>query len=352
MHSAPMNGLAISLASRSGASAIEVAGLARLAETVGFEAFFVAERCADSLALAHSALLATQRLTVGTAIANAAIRHPVSTAMTATTLAEESGGRFRLGLGMANVALNEVALGLPPARALVYMREYVAVLRAVLNEQPDPPAGEYFSVSGFRLDRPPTVSVPIWLAGLLPRMLSLAGELGDGALLNLMSTAQLPSTIGHIETGLARAGRPREQFVVACLIPCCISPDLDAAARAAREVVSGYALHPAAGQLFSASGFADELAEVRERLTGGDENAAASVSDAMIDALVVHGGPDALPERVHAYREAGVDLPVLFPMPVDDGWLTAIDRVLRAVEQFDFRPTESPSLNRKDAQHV
>jgi len=347
-----MTGLAMSLASRSGASATEVAGFARIAETTGFDAFFIAERCADSLALAHSALLATQRLTVGTAIANAAVRHPVSTAMTAATLAEESGGRFLLGLGVANPALNEAVLGLPPARPVTYMREYVGVVRSVLDEDAEPPAGAYFSVSGFCLDRPPKARVPIWLAGLLPKMLSLAGELGDGALLNLMSTAQLPSTLGHIETGLVKSGRRRDEFVVACLMPCCISPDVDAAARAARAVVAGYAMHPAAGQLFSASGFADELAEVQERLTGGDENAAASVSDAMIDALVVHGGPDVLPERVNAYRDAGVDLPVLFPMPVEDGWLTAIDRVLRAAEQFDFRPTESPSPNRKDAQHV
>lgn len=342
-----MNGLAVSLASRSGLSAVEVADLARSAEAAGLDAVFLAERCADGLALAHTALLATERITVGTAIANARVRHPVMTAMTAATLAEESGGRFLLGLGVANAALNETSLGLAAARPLSYMREYVGVLRSVLHGHAEPPPGEYFSVSGFVPDRPSSAEVPIFLAGLLPRMLSLAGELADGVFLNLMTTAGLPAVRRHIETGLARAGRTRADIVVACLLPCCLSTDTQAAARAARQVVAGYAMHPAAGKLFSASGFATELGHVRERLTGGEENAAESVSDAMIDAFIVHGGPEVLSERIQAYRDAGVDLPVLFPMPVDDGWIASANRVIQAAPT-----TEMTTTKRKDAQHV
>lgn len=341
-----MNGLAVSLASRSGLSPVDVADLARSAEAAGFAAVFVAERCADALTLAHSALLATEQVTVGTAIANARVRHPAMTATTAATLAEESGGRFLLGLGVANVALNETMFGLAPTRPVPYMREYVGVLRSVLDGHAEPPPGEYFSVTGFVPDRPPTAKVPIFLAGLLPRMLALAGELADGVFLNLMTTAGLPAVRAHIDTGLARAGRTRADIVVACLLPCCISTDVEAAARAARQVVAGYALHPAAGKLFSASGFSAELLQVRERLTAGEENAAESVSDAMIDAFIVHGRPEVLPERIQGYRDAGVDLPVLFPMPVDDDWKASINRVLRAASS-----TEVTKPKRKDAQH-
>jgi len=347
-----MSGLAVSLASRSGVSAAEVADLARSAEAAGPDAVFLAERVADSLALAHSALLATERLTVGTAIANAGVRHPAMTAMTAATLAEESGGRFVLGLGVANAALNETMLGLPATRPVSYMREYVGVLRSILYGHPEPPPGEYFTVTGFVPDRPPNAGVPIYLAGLLPKMLALAGELADGVLLNLMTTAALPAVRRHIDTGLTRAGRTRVDLVVACLLPCCISADTEAAARAARQVVAGYAMHPAAGKLFSNSGFAPELLKIRERLTDGDERAAESVSDAMIDAFIVHGRAEVLPERIQAYRDAGVDLPVLFPMPVNDGWIPAMDRVIRAAEPFRSPTTDTTTPKRKDAQHV
>ncbi len=347
-----MNGLGVSLASRSGLSATEVAEHAQTAQAAGFEAVFVSERCADGMALAHCALQATATVTVGTGIANARLRHPALTALTAATLTEESGGRFVLGLGVANTALNEQALGLPAIRPLQYMREYVGVLRAVLNGDSEPTTGEYFTGSGFVPDRRPSASVPIYLAGLLPKMLELAGELGDGVLLNLITTAGLPKVNEHIEVGLARAGRSRDDIVVACLLPCCISPDAEAAARAARQVVAGYAMHPAAGQLFSDSGFTDVLLQVRERTVAGDEHAPDSVSDEMIDALVAHGGPEVLPERITAYRDAGVDLPVLFPMPVDEGWGSSIHQVISAARTRDARLTEEPSPQRKDAQHV
>jgi len=342
-----MNGLAVSLASRSGISAAQIADLARVAEDAGFASVFLAERCADSLALAHSALLATERITVGTAIANAGVRHPALTALTAATLAEESGGRFLLGLGVANAALNERVLGLAPTRPVTYMREYVGVLRAVMEGRADPPPGEYFPVAGFVPDRRSDGRVPVFLAALLPRMLALAGELADGVFLNLMATAQLPAALAHMDVGLARVGRTRADIVVACILPCCISDDADAAARAARQVVAGYAMHPAAGAVFSESGFADELMRVRELLAAGDENAAAAVSDAMIDALIVHGRPGALSGRIRAYREAGVDLPVLFPMPVDNGWTASMTCVIR-----NAAPNGATPPQRKDVRHV
>ncbi len=342
-----MNRLAVSLASRSGISAAQAADLARTAESAGFDSVFLAERCADSLALAHSALLATEQITVGTAIANAGVRHPAMTALTAATLAEESRGRFLLGLGVANAALNERMLGLATTRPVTYMREYVGVLRAVLEGRADPPAGAYFQVAGFVPDRPAGAAVPVFLAALLPRMLALAGELADGVFLNLMTTAQLPSACSHIDAGLARAGRVRDDIVVACILPCCISEDTDAAASAARQVVAGYAMHPAAAEVFAESGFTGELLQVRERLTAGDRNAAAAVSDEMIDALIVHGRPDVLPLRIRAYREAGVDLPVLFPMPVDDDWSASMNRVIRTAV-----PDGTTSPQRRDLRHV
>ena len=347
-----MNGLAVSVASRSGLCAAAVADLARNAEAAGLDAFFVAERCADSLALAHSALLATERITVGTAIANAGIRHPVLTAMSAATLAEESGGRFVLGLGVANAALNQDMLGLAATRPLQYMREYVGVVRSVLSGHEGPPPGDYFAVSGFVPDRAPAAQVPLFIAGLQPRMLALAGEVGDGVFLNLMTTEQLPVACSQIDIGLDLAGRTRADIVIACLLPCCISADPEAAARAARQVVAGYAMHPAAGRLFATSGFGAELLAIRDRLTSGDPDAAASVTDEMVDALVVHGTPDVLPERIKAYRDAGADLPVLFPMPVDHGWADAITSVISAAEQSRTAPPAVPSPNRKEAQHV
>jgi 5,10-methylenetetrahydromethanopterin reductase len=327
-----MDQLGISVASRSGLGAAEVAALAAQAERAGFSAFLIAERAADAFALCHAALAATSRITVGTAVANAGLRHPALTAMTAATLDESSGGRFLLGLGTANRGLNQGALGLPPAAPLAMMRDYVEVVRRTLRGGEVRFDGEVFRLAGFRPDRPaPRASLPVVLGALLPKMLELAGEVADGVILNLVTTDRVVEAVEHVRRGAARTGRDRSGMLVACVLPCCPTGDERAGREAARDVVAGYAQHPAAGRLFADSGFAPDLAGVLSRLGRGDRaGARAMVSDAMIDALVLHGDPRGWRPRLDAYRAAGVDLPVLFPIPVGDDWEGAVGQVAEA----------------------
>ncbi len=84
--------IAVSVASRSGLSARAIGELASAAEDRKLNAFFVAEAVADSLVLCQAALAATTSITVGTAVANARLRHPAATAMATATLDEWSGG--------------------------------------------------------------------------------------------------------------------------------------------------------------------------------------------------------------------------------------------------------------------
>ncbi|WP_219415314.1 LLM class flavin-dependent oxidoreductase [Pseudonocardia nigra] len=129
--------LGLSVATRSGLPAARIAACAAEAEAAGADAFFVAERVADALPIAQAALAATRSIGVGTAVANARLRHPALLAMTAGTLDELSGGRFLLGLGTANAALNEATLNLPAVPPVASMREYVDVLRRTLAGEPD-----------------------------------------------------------------------------------------------------------------------------------------------------------------------------------------------------------------------
>ena len=104
---------------------MEIGELARAAEKAGFSAAFVAEGNGDALTLCHALVAATDSIAVGTAITNAALRPPVLTAKTAALLDDASGGRFRLGLGVANAA-NNAQFGLPALPPLQMIEEYVA----------------------------------------------------------------------------------------------------------------------------------------------------------------------------------------------------------------------------------
>jgi alkanesulfonate monooxygenase SsuD/methylene tetrahydromethanopterin reductase-like flavin-dependent oxidoreductase (luciferase family) len=311
-----MRPLGLSIASHSGLPPAEIGDLAGTAERSGFGAVFVAEGHGDALGLCHPVVAATSEVAVGTAIANAALRPPVLAAKTAATLDDASGGRFRLGLGVANTVMNG-RFGIAPFPPLRMIEEYVATIRAVLAGDPAGFTGELFQTGQVPLDRPPhRADLPIHLAALGPRMLALAGRIADGVILNLVSPEQAAAAAAIVRSAASAAGRDPAAVEVVCVIHTCLSDDAAAAAEAARAAVPRYVLHPAADRLFGES-----AAAARKFVLAGDRAAAAGqVPQHVADAFVAHGDAAACRARAEEYRAAGVDLPVLFPMPVAGVW--------------------------------
>ena len=312
--------LGLSIASHSGLPASAIGRIAATAEAAGFDSVFVAEGHGDALALCHPVIAATSRVRVGTAIANAALRPPVLAAKTAAQLDQASDGRFLLGLGVANDVMNG-RFGLSPFPPLRMVDEYVAVVRSVLAGGQGF-AGELFRTGMVPLDSPPVrMALPVYLGALGPRMLELAGRIADGVILNLVSPAQAAVASGIVRAAAVTAGRPADAVEIVCVVHACVANDPAAAAAAAREVVPRYVLHPSVGRLFGAYDEAGSLAAARERTVAGDRGGAAQlVSQQVADAFVAHGDAVAVADRLTEYRAAGVDLPVVFPMPVAGDW--------------------------------
>jgi 5,10-methylenetetrahydromethanopterin reductase len=321
--------LGLSIASHSGLPAAAVGRIAAAAEAAGFDSVFVAEGHGDALALCHPVIAATSRVRVGTAIANAALRPPVLAAKTAAQLDQASDGRFLLGLGVANEVMNG-RFGLTPFPPLRMLAEYVAVVRSVLAGDPGF-AGELFRTGMVPLDSPPVrTGQPIYLGALGPRMLELAGHTADGVILNLVSPAQAAKAVGLVRAAAVAAGRSADAVEIACVVHACVADDPDLGAVSAREVVPRYILHPSVGRLFGAYDEAGSLAGARERTLAGDRAGAAKlVSQHVADAFVAHGDAVAVVARLAEYRAAGVDLPVVFPMPVAGDW--GYERVIDAL---------------------
>ena len=312
--------LGLSIASHSGLPPAKVGGLAGAAELAGFSAVFVAEGHGDALALCHPVAAATRSARVGTAIANAALRPPVLAAKTAAQLDQASDGRFILGLGVANSVMNE-RFGIAPFAPLAMIEEYVAVVRAVIARSPTGYDGQVFRAGMVPLDSPPLrAELPIYLAALGPRMLELAGRIADGVILNLMTPAQAGAAVSVVRASAKAAGRDPESVEIACVVHCCLGSD-GLAAAAARAAVLRYVMHPAAPRLFGELDGGPSLRGVQELVLAGDRAAAAdAVPQQVADGFVVHGGADECIARASEYTAAGVDLPVLFPMPADGDW--------------------------------
>jgi len=312
--------IGLSIASHSGLPPARIGELAGAAERAGFGAVFVAEGHGDALALCHPVAAATRRVPVGTAVANAALRPPVLAAKTAIQLDQAAGGRFILGLGVGNEVMN-ARFGLSPRPSLLMVREYVDVIRSVLQGAAGYD-GQLFRTGMVPLDsRPVRADLPIYLGALGPRMLALAGRIADGVILNLMSPAQAAQAAEAARAAAAEAGRDPAALEIACVVHSCLSGDPAAAAAAARAVVPRYALHPAVRELFGELDGSVDLSGVRELTLAGDRaGAAEKVPQSVADGFVAHGSAARLAARLAEYRAAGVDLPVVFPMPVGRDW--------------------------------
>lgn len=312
-----MTSLGLSIASHSGLPPSRIGKLAAKAEQAGFGAVFVAEGHGDALALCHPVAAATSRVLVGTAVANAALRPPVLAAKTAAQLDHASQGRFILGLGTANAIMNG-RFGIAPFSALPMIEEYVAVVRTVLRGDAGGYAGQLFRTGMVPLDSPVLrADLPVYLAAIGPRMLALAGQIADGVILNLMSPEQAGRAAAIVRTAAKDAGRDPASVPVTCVIHLCLSDDAEAAAAAAKTVVPRYVLHPAVPPLF---GMGPWLGQARRLTLAGDRaGAAEQVPQYVADGFVAHGNAAACAARIEEYRAVGVELPVVFPMPVGSG---------------------------------
>ena len=342
--------LSLSLPTRSGLSGREMARLARAAEEVDFDTVFVAERVADAFAVCQQMLAETSTLKVGTAVINARLRHPVLTAMTAMSMADSSDDRFVLGLGTANAQLNESCLGLGKVSPLAWMAEYVAVVRQALRGDPIRFFGQYFQVDDLVLDRTGPNSLPVYLGALQSGMLRLAGTIADGAILNLRSVDAISMALAHLTSTAAQRDAALGNLHIACVIPCCVSDDVEQAREAARNAVLDYMLHPAASQLFDTELEPGQLDLLQKAMLAGDRVYASRIlPDRFVDSFVVSGSPVHCAEQMHRYGAVGVHMPVAFPRPVGADWATPVWEMAEAYRNIASGSTSLSSTSKKSS---
>ena len=164
----------------------------QLADRLGFHSFWTAEAygsdCLTPLAWWGSH---TERIGLGTGIVQISARTPAATAMAAITMDHLSGGRFILGLGVSGPQVVEGWYGQPYPRPLARTREYIEIIRAILErDKPVSFSGDHYQMpypGGMGLGKalkstvhPLRPDLPIYLGAEGPRNVALAGELCDG----------------------------------------------------------------------------------------------------------------------------------------------------------------------------
>ena len=263
----------------------------------------------DAFSLLGAVSARHPQLELATGIIPVQLRAPTLTAMTASTLqALSPDADIWLGLGVSAPGILRQHGAPTSDRPIAMMREYVALLRECLSGESVTFEGDFWQVKRFRLgmrlgERKPTIV----LAALGPQMLKLAGEIADGVLLNY-----LPAS--HVGPSVERIRRGGDAKVFAYVHGCV--GDFEQSARSARRDLFNYAMADGYANMFRTAGFGDEVDELRERQSAKDrDGAVAAVSERMIQAIDFIGSEPEVADFVRSYVTAGVEYPVLMPMP-------------------------------------
>ena len=296
--------------------------LAREADTLGYAVAWAAEAYGSDAATVLSWIAAqTTRIDVGSAIFQIPGRTPALTAMTAATLDNLSGGRFRLGLGVSGPQVSEGWHGVRFDKPLARTREYVDIVKLALSRRKVAYDGEFFTLplpdgpgKALVLTVHPTrPNIPVYLAAIGPKNLELTGEIADGWLAIFFAPESADEHLAHIAAGRAKVGRTMEGFDVVPTVPVVIGDDVNACADAVRAYSALYIGGMGSrdknfyNQLVVRMGYDAEAAEVQEKYLARDyDGAAAAVPFEFIDRTALIGPRERIQERLQAYADAGV----------------------------------------------
>jgi probable F420-dependent oxidoreductase len=315
----------------------DAASSAARAEAAGFDGAFTGEVASDPFLPLVAAAAATRRIEVGTSVAIALARSPMTLAYTAHDLQRFSGGRLVLGLGSQVEAHVRRRFSMPWHAPVGQLREYVLALRAIWRCWSD---GEPLAFEGehYRHTLMPPMFVPprhehgpppIHLAGVGAAMTRLAGEVADGFVCHAFTTDRWvrERTLPALAEGRAMAGGTLDGLTVKATLFVVTGDEAEMQDRAAavRAQLAFYASTPAYRPVLELHGW-DDLGPELTRLSksGRWSDMAACIDDEVLHAFAVVAPTEELPAAVAARCAGAVDRASFLGLPDDPALLAAL----------------------------
>jgi len=304
----------------------EVVELAKLAEKEGFACFWFAEDyfLRDAITNISCVAYATGKIQISTGIVNPFTRNPVLVAETIATLNELSGGRIRLALGTGVQPLIE-NMGIGFRRPLAAMDEAVTIIRKLLEGKVVDYSGKIFKTKQVKLAQNPYFDlvetnlkvsvVPIYIAAIGPKMLELAGRIGDGVLFTAgFSVWNVKQAIPIVKQGARSSGKSVEGMKVGTYI-------VSSLGKASKEIKGFLAFDVAYSRPENviAAGIPEpKVTGIHDAvMKKGLLEASKLVSDDIVDQFAACGTKGEIQAKVEGFRKAGVSEPILLPMGTD-----------------------------------
>jgi probable F420-dependent oxidoreductase len=276
----------------------------RRAEAIGYTDLWSGETAGPDgfTPLALSAAW-TERMRLGTGIVGVFQRGPALLAQEAAALSGASRGRFVLGIGSSSDRIVEGWNGIPFEKPLSKVRETLDFLQTALS-------GER-TATGFKLETPPAEPVPIVLAALRGKMLELAVERGAGAFTNFLPLGGLTKVTAQLQDA-------PPDFELLCRF-FCIPGEREQVEPLARFMFSSYITVPVYTAFYRWLGYGEQIDPMIAAWEAGDRQAAAAAAPwDVIEEMFIFGSPEEMRERLAAFVEGGITLPILTPIVTPD----------------------------------
>ena len=278
--------------------------LAREVEKRGFAGIYSPSPFGN-MSLCEALSWQTGTIPFGTAIAPIYQRTIGDFAQSAAFMHEVSGGRFRLGIGVAH-GPSHVRMGVTPGKPLADTRSFVERLRAQEGLGPLP---------------------PIIIAALRQRMVALAGEIAEGVVFANASLSHMGVSLAALPT----AKRNDPAFFIGNMIPTCISDDLEAAKAVNRRTLTNYGFLPNYRNYWKEAGYVEEMAAIETAIAEGRRDDVPRLfTDKWLADNTLFGPAAKVREGVEAWQAAGVHTPIIVPSSAAGNQMKAIEEVFAA----------------------
>jgi probable F420-dependent oxidoreductase len=254
----------------------------------------------------------TEKMRLGTAIANVYTRAPIALAVSAMGVAEAAPGRSILGLGAGSSVIVEQWGGVPFDVPYRKVRDVNRLVRKAFSGEKVVETYETARSNGFRLSRPLVAPPPTYIAALRGRMLRLAGAESDGAIINWLGANDVPKVVAEARKGAESAGKDPGSLDIVCRIFVCMIEEDAIVDFLGRRMIAAYLNVPVYAQFHEWLGRGDALRPMWDAWQAGDRKAAtAAIPRHVIDDVLLYGDAATCRKKIQAYVDNGVTTPVI-----------------------------------------
>ncbi|MCS7112960.1 MAG: 5,10-methylenetetrahydromethanopterin reductase [Nitrososphaerota archaeon] len=278
------------------------------AERLGFEYVWVTDHYNNRnvFTTLTATAIYTRSIKLGVGVTNPYIRHPAATASAVASLAEIAPDRVALGIGAGDRATLE-GIGIEIVKPLPAIRESVHIIRGLLAGNPVSIDGSVFKVKSASLNFKCRSYIPIYIGAQGPQMLSLAGEIGDGVLINASHPEDFRYAIEYVRKGVEKASKDIKNVDIVAYTAFSVADEEAKAMETSRQVVA-FIVAGSPEAVLERHGINLELASrIRGLIVSGRfDEAFKSVTTDMIDAFSVSGSPSSVAKRIEECLKMGV----------------------------------------------